>query len=141
MLIFAILILLAAGAVARLCPDTPLGRLLNRSLIEAPAAWLDSPSPRKIIVAVAVVIFVLAAPEMALLVGADLTLFVEATVAASLAVGQLRWRQLVQRITAASRGLAQGIQRLGKTSGRQAGGRRERPRSLDDGEGAGLAFA
>lgn len=130
---------LAAAVFAR---HTPLGRMMRKALIEHPAAWLDAAGPLKLAVAIGVVLLFIAAPEMAVLGAADLSLFLEVLAAVSLMAAQVRVRRVlrcVQRIvrpmTQIGRTRRQGRERATKS-------RVRRPRRLgrkDDEPGWGLS--
>jgi hypothetical protein len=97
------LLLLAAMAVVWLCPQTPLGRLLRRLLVEAPARMLNRLTPRKalfaIVAFVALAVLTAALPaELAMLAAVDVATYIEVLSAISLlglAVRLRNWLKLV----------------------------------------------
>jgi hypothetical protein len=71
-------------AAAHLAPDTGIGKAMRRALIDAPARWLESVTPFKLIVStlalVAFAAVIWGAPEFAAILGiGDLAFFCDAT--------------------------------------------------------------
>ncbi len=96
-----ILALTALIATARVCPDTPLGRLILDTFIDGPAKWLTRPNWRQALPYLAVIIgvalFMLAAPELApLAAGFDVSLMADLLLATSAVLVQLGRRRIVQ---------------------------------------------
>jgi len=48
--------LMAIIALALLCPDTPIGRVVRRHLVERPAQWLNTAEPWRIAMTIAIIV-------------------------------------------------------------------------------------
>lgn len=99
MLPIILLALLAAIVVARLCPDTGIGRTLLKAFVYGPAQWLESPRLSQAIpYAIAVTalgLLLFAAPELSVVAaGLDIQLLVDLTLAMSVAVAQVGVRRI-----------------------------------------------
>ena len=91
--------LVALIATARVCPDTPLGRLILDIFVGGPARWLARPDWKKALLYALVVIgaglLMLAAPELApLAAGLDLSLMADMLLVGTLLATQLNLRRL-----------------------------------------------
>jgi len=96
LILFALLVLIA---VARLCPDTAMGRVLLKTFVHGPAQWLERPRPSQAIpyaiAALALGLLLFAAPELSMIAaGLDLQLLVDLTLAASIAIAQIGVRRI-----------------------------------------------
>ncbi len=115
----------AAVWIAVFGRGSKIGDSLHTILIEQPAAWLNAAGPLRLGVALGVLVFMIAAPEFALFMAADLTLYLEVLAATSLAAASLRLNTLVE---AATRVAAQPSRLFAVLRARRSAPRRSRPR-------------
>jgi hypothetical protein len=85
--------------VARLCPDTVIGRSLLKIFVEGPARWLERPRLSQAIpyaiAAIALGLLLFAAPELSVVAaGLDIQLLVDLTLAMSVAIAQIGLRRI-----------------------------------------------
>lgn len=128
--------LIAATAWAVFCPDTDIGRMLRRALIDGPAQWFGKASPLKValslIVGAALVMLMVSSPELMPIIAADFMLYVDLTVALTVTGASMRWRwirhvvvRLGRAATAVFRPQRTGVRRLRATrTVRRDGGRK-----------------
>ena len=145
------LLLLCAMAVIRLCPQAPLGRLLRRVLVEAPARILNRLTPREVLVGLVVLVAAMAfaavfPAELAMLAAIDVATYVEVLSALTLlgvAVRLRNWLALVclMGARAARRKLSPARAFIARLAARSRSPRRRpvRPPSPDDLEAPALA--
>ena len=82
---------------ARLCPDTPLGRLILDTFVDGPAKWLARPNWRTAlpyaVVIIGVALFMVAAPELAPLAATlDLSLLADILLVSSIVFANLAFK-------------------------------------------------
>lgn len=97
--------------VARLCPDTAIGRWLDGWLFTPVTRWVAGLTWRRALIGLAVAVvtvgLLMVGPEIAVLAaGLDVTLVAELALLAGLNATRIRWVAMVSRIKAISAGLA-----------------------------------
>ncbi len=115
MLVGTFLMIVAAMA---LFPQTPAARWLRRTLIEAPAAKLNTMSARKAAITVVAVLMLIASgpllpAELALLLAGDMLAYLEIAAVVSLITAHMRLRNALRLLTASALGAARRLQHMG----------------------------
>jgi hypothetical protein len=90
--------------VLRLWPETPFARVLHRGLVEAPLALAERLERQHLILVVVVLLcggqaMALLGPEVAMIYAADVSLYAEAVIAASVATAVARMRFVWHKFT------------------------------------------
>jgi hypothetical protein len=133
-------LLLFGLAAAHLAPDTHFGKIMRRTLIEAPARWLEGTKPLKLAVRLAVLVAmacaVSGAPELAAVVGlGDLALYFDAAALALLMGAVVTYKSLLAPIaTRTRRSMVDCVRGLAarRRRGRALHPRRQKPRAASD---------
>lgn len=133
--------------VARLCPDTVLGRWLDGWLFAPVTRWVAGLTWRRALIGLAVaamtVGLVMVGPEMAVLAaGLEVTLVAELALLAGLNATRIRWVAVVSRIKAIGAGLTgRLVARRAARAVRSATGSRPGGSDERDADAAGQRFA
>jgi len=143
-------LLLVALCAALLAPDTPIGKSLRVVLIDRPAKTLSHATPLKMIVGLivflALVAFILSAPELVAIIGlSDLSLYLDITIISILMNTAVRSKSVLAYAIRLVRGIAARTFRKGSGRGRatvfhtHAVPNRRRPTTKAVPNGAGLS--
>jgi len=144
-------LLFLAIFVALWVPDTPVGKILRRALIDDPARMLSNTTPLKTVVGVivffALIAFVIGGPEVVAIMGiGDLSLYLDITVVTLLVSAALRFKSaLTQAMTHAREIAARIVVPGNRARARNLRSRPRRPKSppsdSEDGAEWDWAFA
>jgi cobalamin biosynthesis protein CobD/CbiB len=109
--LIAVELLLMALFVVLFAPDTPIGKSLRVMLIDAPAKTLSRATPRKVIIGLivflALVIFIISAPELVAIMGlSDLSIYLDITIISILMNTAIRLKSVLAYAIRLVRGIA-----------------------------------